>query len=141
MCKMGLHDPFGHLKHKLWPKERSRVRLAIGLPTIKSRESTQFPCVQVACDIQLKSCGRGLQLCFRLHLNRKLEHNVMGPQNRGSFSFGNFENPKWESWDKMPFGCGPRGEAQSILERGRWCLLTSSGRDEFCEFEFARGSS
>jgi hypothetical protein len=23
MSKMGLHDPFGHLKHKLWPKEGS----------------------------------------------------------------------------------------------------------------------
>jgi hypothetical protein len=22
MSKMGSHDPFGHLKHKLWPKER-----------------------------------------------------------------------------------------------------------------------
>jgi hypothetical protein len=21
MSKMGLHDPFGHFKHKLWPKE------------------------------------------------------------------------------------------------------------------------
>jgi hypothetical protein len=28
---MGLHDPFGHLKHKLWPKERSGVKLAIGV--------------------------------------------------------------------------------------------------------------
>jgi hypothetical protein len=25
MSKMGLHDPFGHLKHKLWPKEGSKV--------------------------------------------------------------------------------------------------------------------
>jgi hypothetical protein len=25
MSKMGLHDPFGHLKHKLWPKEGSGV--------------------------------------------------------------------------------------------------------------------
>jgi hypothetical protein len=25
MSKMGSHDPFGHLKHKLWPKERSGV--------------------------------------------------------------------------------------------------------------------
>jgi hypothetical protein len=25
MSKMGLHDPFGHLKHKLWPKERSGI--------------------------------------------------------------------------------------------------------------------
>jgi hypothetical protein len=29
MSKMGLHDPFGHLKHKLWPKERLGVKLAI----------------------------------------------------------------------------------------------------------------
>jgi hypothetical protein len=28
MSKMGLHDPFGHLKHKLWPKEGSGVKFA-----------------------------------------------------------------------------------------------------------------
>jgi hypothetical protein len=27
MSKMGSHCSFGHLKHKLWPKERSRVEL------------------------------------------------------------------------------------------------------------------
>jgi len=26
MSKMGLHDPFGHLKHKLWPKERLEIK-------------------------------------------------------------------------------------------------------------------
>jgi len=25
MFKIGSHDPFGHFKHKLWPKERSGV--------------------------------------------------------------------------------------------------------------------
>jgi hypothetical protein len=29
MSKMGFHDPFGHLKHKLWPKERPGVKLTI----------------------------------------------------------------------------------------------------------------
>jgi hypothetical protein len=29
MSEMGSHDPFGHLKHKLWPKERLGVKLAI----------------------------------------------------------------------------------------------------------------
>jgi hypothetical protein len=29
MSKMGSHDPFGHLKHKLWPKKRSGIKLAI----------------------------------------------------------------------------------------------------------------
>jgi len=42
MSKMGLHDPFGHLKHKLWPNEGSGVKLPIWLPTIKSRESPNF---------------------------------------------------------------------------------------------------
>jgi hypothetical protein len=42
MSKMGLHDPFGYLKHKLWPKERLEVKLAIWLPTTKSWESPQF---------------------------------------------------------------------------------------------------
>jgi hypothetical protein len=29
MYKMGLHDPFGYLKHKLWPKEGPRVKLPL----------------------------------------------------------------------------------------------------------------
>jgi len=40
MSTMGLHDLFGHLKHKLWPKEKSGVKLAIWLLTTKSQEST-----------------------------------------------------------------------------------------------------
>jgi hypothetical protein len=43
--KMGLHEPFGHLQHKLWWKERSRVKLVVWLPTTKSRESTRPRCV------------------------------------------------------------------------------------------------
>ncbi len=29
MFKMGLYDPFGYLKHKLWPKEGPKVKLPI----------------------------------------------------------------------------------------------------------------
>jgi len=28
MNKMGLHDPFGHLNHKLWPKEKVGSQIA-----------------------------------------------------------------------------------------------------------------
>jgi hypothetical protein len=52
---MSSHDLFGHLKHKLWPKERPEIKLAIWLSTIKSRESIWFLSVYVACDISLKS--------------------------------------------------------------------------------------
>jgi hypothetical protein len=91
-----------------------RVKLAIWLLTIKSQESTRFPCVQVAYDISLKRSRWGLQLCFKPHLNWRSTHKVMGPQ----------------SCDKMPFGCGPRGEAQSIRGKvvaspkfGLWWVL------------------
>jgi hypothetical protein len=47
----------------------------------------------------------------------------MGPQSRNSPNFGNFGTPIWESWDKMPFGCGPRGEDKVFYkgESGGFC--------------------
>jgi hypothetical protein len=54
----------------------------------------------------------------------------MASQSRGSPNFGDFEIPTWESRDKKPFGCGPRGEVQSILQGGRWWLPPSPGRGE-----------
>jgi len=71
---MGLHCPFRHFKHKLWPKERPGVKLVVWLPTTKSRESTRFLCVKMACDISLNNSQQGLQLCFRLHFNPRSLH-------------------------------------------------------------------
>jgi hypothetical protein len=130
---MGSHDPFGHLKHKLWPKERLGVKLTISLPTTKSQESTWFPCVQVACDIPLESSRRELQCFFKSHFNRRSAHKVMGPQSNGSPNFGNFGTPKyaiwmWASWRGVEY------------IGGRWWLPPSSGRGESCEPKSARGS-
>jgi len=55
MFEMGSHDPFGHLKHKLLPKERPGVKLAILLPTTNSWESPRFLYVQVTYNILLES--------------------------------------------------------------------------------------
>jgi hypothetical protein len=115
MSKMGSHCPFGHLKHKLWPKERSGIKLAIWLSTSKSRESTRFHFIQAMCDIPLESFRWGLQLFFRLHCNRRSARQVMCLQNCESPGYGKFKTPIWESRDKKPFGCGPHGELQSIL--------------------------
>jgi hypothetical protein len=97
---MGSHRPFGHLKHKLWPKEGLWVKLVIWLPTTKSWELTQFPHVQMACDILLKSSRQRLQLCFRPHLNQRFTRKVMAPQSHKSPNLGNFKTPTWESRDK-----------------------------------------
>jgi hypothetical protein len=130
MFKMGSHCPFWNLKHKLWSKERLGVKLIVWLPTIKSRESTQFRHMQAAYNILLESSPPSLRLCFRPHYNRRSAREVMHPQSHGNPSYGNFRTPTWESRDKKPFGCGPHGEAQSILKGGRWWLPTSSGRGE-----------
>jgi hypothetical protein len=115
MSKMGSHDPFGYLKHKLWPKEGPGVKLPIWLSTIKSREASWFPYVQVACDIPLESSWQELQLCLRPHLNQKSVDKIMGLQNCKNPNFENFGIPTWESWDKITFGCWSCGQAQSIL--------------------------
>jgi hypothetical protein len=112
MSKISLRDPFGHLKHKLWPKERPKVKLAIWLPTTKSRELTRFPCVQVACNISLKIFWQGLQLFFKPHFNRRSARKVIGPQSRKSPNFGNFKTPIWVSRigcleTKWHLGAGP----------------------------------
>jgi hypothetical protein len=86
---MGSHDPFGHLKHKLWAKERPWVKLVVWFLTTKSRESTRFPFVQVACDTPLKSSWRGLQLCFRPHPDRRFIDKVITPQSRESSNLAN----------------------------------------------------
>jgi hypothetical protein len=39
----------------------------------------------------------------------------MGPQSRENPNFDNFGTPICESWDKMPFGCGPCEEAHNIV--------------------------
>jgi hypothetical protein len=92
MSKVGSHDPFGHFKHKLWQKEKSKVKL-----TIKSQESPWFPYVHVVCNIPLECSWQGLQLCFKPHLNRRFADKIMGPQSHGSPNFENFGTPKAKS--------------------------------------------
>jgi len=103
MSKMGSHDPFGYLKHKLWPKEGLGVKLSISLLTTKSQESPQFTCMQVAWNIPLESSQQGLQLCFKPHLNQRSTTKVMSLQSYGSPNLENFGTPggKWH------LGVGP----------------------------------
>jgi hypothetical protein len=86
----GSHDPFEYLKHKLWPKERSGVKMLIWLQAIKSQEWPWNKCLKVSCHISLKISWRKLQLCFRPHLNQRSAQEVMAFQNAESPNFGSF---------------------------------------------------
>jgi hypothetical protein len=60
-----------------------------------------------------------LDMCYNLALDyiliRGLITKLWGSKATGSLNLGDFRTPKWESWDKKPFGYGLRGQSQSIL--------------------------
>jgi hypothetical protein len=126
MSKMGSHDPFEHLKYKLWPNERLGVKLAIWFPTIKSRESTWFPCVQVACDILLESSWQGLQLCFRPHLKSYGAKVVKVP------TLVILEFPLGSPKTKCHLDVSLMERPKVYYKGGRWWLPLSLGRGESC---------
>jgi hypothetical protein len=73
MSKMDSHEPFGHLQPKLWAKEGPGVKLAVWLPTTKSRELSSSRHLQKECDRALETSRGELQLWFRPHSNRRSE--------------------------------------------------------------------
>jgi hypothetical protein len=127
MSEMGSHDPFGHLKHKLWPKEGLGVKLAIWLPTTKSRELPWYPCVQVVYDILLESFWQGLQLCFDPHLNWRSVDKIMGPQSRKSPNFENLgvsgQNAIWMLVLWLAIKYIIRGKVMAFPKSGPWWVL------------------
>jgi hypothetical protein len=81
---MASHWSFGHLQPKLWAKEGSGVKLAIWLPTTKSRESTSSRHLIWKRDMALERSQRGLQLWFRPCRDRTLQSGVMSSQSFGT---------------------------------------------------------
>jgi hypothetical protein len=130
MPKRASHWSFGHLQPKLWAKEWPGVKLAVWLPTTKSRESTSSRRLQMECDGALESSQRELQLWFRPHSNWRSKPGVLSVQSPGSPTRDSFGTPTWESRENVPFGCSSHGELQRILYGGRWWLPPSPGRGE-----------
>jgi hypothetical protein len=81
---MASHWSFGHLQPKLWAKERPGVKLAVWLPTTKSRESTFSRNPNWECNTALERSRQGLQLWFRPRRDRALQSGVMAVQSSGS---------------------------------------------------------
>jgi len=72
------------LQPKLWANERPGVKLAVWLPTTKSRESTCSWRLLEECDMALESSRRELQLWFRTRPNLSSGWGVMAVQSFGS---------------------------------------------------------
>jgi len=127
MSKVGSHCSFGHLKHKLWPKEGPEIKLSVWLPTRKSRESTQFTWLQRVCNIPLESFRRKLQLYFKPHFDPRSAHKVMGFQNRGNPNWCDFRTPTRESRERKAIWMWALWPATEYTIRGKVVASPKSG--------------
>jgi hypothetical protein len=76
----GLHDLFGQLKHRLWPKEGLRVKLAIWLPTTKSQESPNFLMWRWCATYLWKDLDKGYKFALDLISIRGLHTKLWAPK-------------------------------------------------------------
>jgi hypothetical protein len=77
---MASHWPFGHLQPKLWAKEGPGVKLAVWLPTTKSRESISSRHPIWECDTSLERSRWGLNQNYspRRDLSNDVLHSQFG---------------------------------------------------------------
>jgi hypothetical protein len=129
---MASHWSFGHLQPKLWAKKGPRVKLAVWLPTTKSRESTRSQRALGECNTALESSQRGLQVWFRPRPDQRLMWKATMSQSPGSPNTGQFRDSTLGVPGKsaIQVQVWRRGIENTIgrmvvapPESGPWCLM------------------
>jgi hypothetical protein len=92
MSEMVSHWSFGHLQPKLWAKEGPGVKLAVWLPTTKSRESTRSRRALRECNTAFEISWRGLQVWFKLRPDQRSGWEAMMSQSPESPKPGQFRD-------------------------------------------------
>jgi hypothetical protein len=125
MSKMGSHDPFGHLKHKLWPKKFQKSNWQFDSWPLKVGNRPDF----LACRWCATYCWKALDEDYKFSLDlisiRGSHTKLCSPKVTGVPTLGIMR--LWEFWDKMPFGCGPHGEGTKYTIRGKVMASPKSG--------------
>jgi hypothetical protein len=106
MCKMDLHDPFGHLKHKLWPNQGTGVKLTIWLPTIKSWESPRFILCRWPTTYRWKDLDEGYNFVLDLISIGVLHTKLLVPKVMGVPAMGISGLPLGSPGTKWHLGAG-----------------------------------
>jgi hypothetical protein len=117
MSKMGSHCSFGHLKHKLWPKE--------GPASLTSdQKKSGIDPIYLAADNVPHTIGKLLMRATTFLLitfrSKVFLQSYAAPKSRESllvgFPIGEISGlPRGSPRRKKSFGCGPRGEVENIL--------------------------
>jgi hypothetical protein len=83
MSKMNSHDPFGHLKHKLWPKKRMGVRLAIDSQPLKVKNRYDLLACKWCATYRSKALDEGYNFALDLISIRGLHVKLWAPKIAG----------------------------------------------------------
>jgi len=140
MFKIGLHDPFGQLKHKLWPKEGSGVKLTIWLPTTKVKHCPDFRACRWRATYRWKALNKGYNFALDLISIKGLHTKLWASKIARVTNVG---------ISRLPFG-SPRTKWHLGASPMAWHIIYYKGEgDGFppspscaksCESMFTRGS-
>jgi hypothetical protein len=134
---MGSHRSFGHLKHKLRPKERPGVKTGslIANLTPDQKKSGIDPIYLASGNVPhiVGKLSRELQLCFRPRRDSRSARKVMRLQSHGSPGWRSFGTPTRESrgspagvpgvpGQKGHFDVGPVERCRVYYRGVRWWL-------------------
>jgi hypothetical protein len=107
MSEIGLHDPFGHLKNKLWAKEGPWINLTIWLPIIKSQDSPNFLVWKWHVTYCWKALDKGYNFAQDLISIGGLQRKLWAPKVVGVPILGISGLPLGNPRTKCHLGAGP----------------------------------
>jgi hypothetical protein len=118
MSKMGLHNPFGHLKHKLWPKEGLGVKLATWLRPLKVKNWPDFLACRWHATYHWKDLGKGYNFSLDLISIGGLHTKLWDPKVVGIPTLATW---MWASWKGTEYTI--RGKVLASPKSGPWWVL------------------
>jgi hypothetical protein len=107
MSRMGSHDPFGHLKHKLWPKEWSEVKLAIWLLTTKGANCLDFLACRWRVTYHWEALNKGYNFVIDFISIKVLHTKLWAPKVVGVLTLGILGLPLESPGTKWYLGVSP----------------------------------
>jgi len=131
---MGLHRSFGHVKHKLWSKERSGIKLAIWLWPLKVGSRPDFRACRWCVAYHWKAFDEGYNFASNLisiiGLHAKLWRPKVTRVPTWAISGLPLESPE----TKSHLDVGPVDRCKVYYKGGRWWLPPSPGHGESCMY-------
>jgi hypothetical protein len=129
MFKMGLRDSFGHLKYKLWSKERSGARIDPNSLRANNMRHT------------IGKHSTRVTTLFQTSLQSKVYTRSYVPLELQKSQLWEFRDSHLGVLGQNAIWMWPLGRAAENIIRGKVVASPSLGHGESCEFEVARGLS